>query len=212
MKTREETQISIRRKSMAKLAERARRRRAALSAAACVALVIGAAGVWQLRGSSASESDSLTMDAAPLEGEYFGNTTENGYEAEPERDLLTRESERINDIYSAYNATYAAPDSMRIYTLPNADDSREISLSAKNADEQELITQMSDWISALNVTQTRGAVDDSAATYVVERHYGGNVAIVYVQGSRVRFEGGEWLDFSEADEKEFQEMIQKMFG
>ena len=208
MKTREETKASIRRKSAARLAERAQRRRAALSAAACVALVIGAAGVWQLRESSANEGDSLTMGAAPLEGDYAGNTAENGYALDLDGEYYSQERDSVGDIGSLYNATYLAPDSMRIYTLSHA---QEVSLSAKNMDEQAIITQMSDWISALDVTQTRGGTDDSAVTYVIERRYGENVATVYVQGDRVSFEGGEWLTFSAEDEEEFQTMMGKIF-
>lgn len=206
MKTREEIKASIRRKSAARLDERARRRRAAM-VAACVVPVIGAAGLWQLRDGAAGGDNSPKMGAMTSEGDCAGGVMEGGYGADITGDLPQQE----DGIYSAYNAAYAAPDSMRIYTLPDGDDSREISLSAKNADEQEIITQMSDWICALSATQTRAAVDDSAVTYVIERHYGGNVAIVYVQGSRVKFEGGEWLAFSAEDEEAFQTMMGKIF-
>lgn len=212
MKNREELKESIRRKSAAKLMERARRRRAALSGVVCVVLVMGAAGVWQIRGSAAGEGDSLTMGTAPLEGDSVGSGSENGCETGLTEEFSSPKTEAAGDVGNLFNATYTAPDSMRIYTLPHTDNAREISLSAQNADEREIITQMSDWISALDVTQTRGALDDSAVTYVIERRYGENVAIVYVQGNRVKFEGGEWLDCSGEDEKKFKEMMQKIFA
>ena len=219
MKDRIETKESIQQKSDEILKARARRRRAAISAACVMLIFVTAEALWLRSRQEVVNGEYETLEMQPVPPLQSDCGTESaGIDKSDEakgtdRVSQSEQTKGINDVYT--NRDSMCFDNMTIYTEPA---SKTVSLCAKNSEQNEYIIRLSNWISDLKTNQVSesneliGSENTTDVVYVIEQNRNGDAAVVYVNGNRIKFDNGQWLVFSEGDRKEFDTIVGDIFN
>lgn len=202
MKNRIETKNSIRQKSKEILKVRARNRkiylRVGISAVACIAIGFLAVGTRAIYFGIQSDRDDFE----------FVDAEKSAYPDKEEMERLYDGEVAKSESHGESVMCYAMPESVRIYTLP---ESEEIFLSAENTEEEEYIISVDRWIRELDAKDIDGNdAPDEGLTYVVERIYGDKLTTAYIQGNMIKFDDGNWKEFSIDQKEKFEQIIQQI--
>lgn len=206
MKNRTETKESIHKKAAEALTARARRRKTVMSAAACVMLTfVTAVAFWLQARERAAEDKGQSVKMGEVstgDKEYCTNS-----------DGVTQWATGINEpkgdvkcLYGTYNSSCLEAEII-VYTKPA---SEMVKLNEKNSKQRKYIERINQWISELETEPTISSGDNSDVTYVIKRNCGEELNVVYVNGSNIKFDNGKWLEFSESDREEFENIMREI--
>lgn len=116
-------------------------------------------------------------------------------------DEAMKPSESVFLLFSEVNST---PETVVLTTYPDSDDEGQ-NLSPESID------LVMDWIRELDLTDTGSKDNDkNGLLYKLELSYPEVVRDLYVFDNMIKVDNGTWYEFTEADEKEFDKLIQNI--
>ena len=115
-------------------------------------------------------------------------------------DEAMKPSESVFLLFSEVNST---PETVVLTTYPDSDEGQNLS--------PESIDLVMDWIRELDLTDTGSKDNDkNGLLYKLELSYPEVVRDLYVFDNMIKVDNGTWYEFTEADEKEFDKLIQNI--
>lgn len=115
-------------------------------------------------------------------------------------DEAMKPSESVFFLFSEVNST---PETVVLTTYPDSDEGQNLS--------PESIDLVMDWIRELDLTDTGSKDNDkNGLLYKLELSYPEVVRDLYVFDNMIKVDNGTWYEFTEADEKEFDKLIQNI--